>query len=418
VCVSICVDVCVSVCVCIFQEQDKQSKRHPAPDDGTELNPNRPRPFSGITAPASSTEAHESSKGNTMDHIEPDLESIMIKLTGPQSITAAEFDLIAQHPEWFTTLGERERLALSESRALRLLEEVSSDYEVYPGQYAQLDHYLTRHGQLQRMIDASKMMQRLWARQKADDEEAGLVIPTIEDSPNTWTEDLATFAAGCLRALRSETVDVDDDMDGSRSGTEHEEDTCMSPDIPEIITLSTEFARYMRDQIHNLPCRAVEWDGLLKTLEEEAPAKEDVLLAIRAMMHGLVEELIRARSVLEHRMSGTTPEKQAIVMLQAPTHLARMVGVLNIEKDGKIDSYAEWKSLEKCFPARYRGFWNDIDYMWPILADIRAWSVVSRNLHWIYQSEVCKNQIELLLKFSVDLHTTRFDRHSKGRPHF
>ncbi|KAF5529997.1 hypothetical protein FNAPI_13698, partial [Fusarium napiforme] len=68
-----------------------------------------------------------------MDHIEPDLESVLIKLEGPQSITTAEFDLIAQHPEWFTTLGERERLALSESRALRLLEEVSSDYEVYPG---------------------------------------------------------------------------------------------------------------------------------------------------------------------------------------------------------------------------------------------------------------------------------------------
>lgn len=105
-----------------------------------------------------------------MDHNEPDLESIMIKLIGPQSITTAEFDLIALHPEWFTTLGERVRLALSESRALRILEEVSIDYEVYPGQYPQVDHYLTRHGQLQRMIDASRMMQRLWARQKADDE--------------------------------------------------------------------------------------------------------------------------------------------------------------------------------------------------------------------------------------------------------
>ncbi|KAF5699055.1 hypothetical protein FGLOB1_11607 [Fusarium globosum] len=351
-----------------------------------------------------------------MDHNEPDLESIMIKLTGPQSITTAEFDLIAQHPEWFTTLGERERLALSESRALRLLEAVSIDYEVYPGQYAQIDHYLTRHGQLQRMIDASRMMQRLWARQKADDEEAVLVTPTVEDSPHTWTEDLATFARGCLKALRGATVDVDDDMDGSRSRTEHEEDTRMSPDFPEIITLSTEFAGHMRDQIRNLPCRAVEWDGLLKILKEGAPVKEDVLLAIRAIMCGLVKELLRARSVLENRMRGVTSEKQAIVMLQAPTHLARMVGVLNIDKDGEIDSYAEWKSLEKCFPARYKGFWNDIDCMWPILADIRAWSVVSRNLHRIYQSEVCTNQMELLLKFSVDLHTTRFDRHSKGRP--
>ncbi|KAI1044767.1 hypothetical protein LB505_008733 [Fusarium chuoi] len=351
-----------------------------------------------------------------MDHIEPDLESIMIKLTGPQSITTAEFDLIAQHPEWFTTLGERERLALSESRALRLLEASSSDYEVYPGQYAQIDHYLTRHGQLQRMIDASRMMQRLWARQKADDEEAGLITPTIEDRPDTWTEDLATFARGCLKALSGEAVDVDDDMDGSCSRTEHEEVTCMSPDLPEIITLSTEFAGYMRDQIHNLPCRAVEWGYLLETLKEEAPMKEDVLFGIRAIMCGLVDELIHSRSMFESRMRGATSEKQATVMLQAPTHLARMVGVLNIEKDGEIDSYAEWKSLEKCFPARYKGFWSDIDYMWPILADIRAWSVVSRNLRRIYQSEVCTNQIELLLKFSVDLHTTRFDRHSKGRP--
>ncbi|KAF4495143.1 hypothetical protein FAGAP_8725 [Fusarium agapanthi] len=352
-----------------------------------------------------------------MDHTEPDLQSIMIKLRGPQSITTAEFDLIAQRPEWFTTLGERERLALSESRALRLLEEVSSDYEVYPGQYAQIELYLTRHGQLQRMIDASKMMQRLWARQKADDdEEAGLVTPTIEDSPHTWTEDLATLARGCLKALSGETVDVDDDTDRSRSGTEQEEDTCMSSDLPEIITLSAEFVGHMRDQISNLPCRAVEWDYLLEILKEGAPVKEDVLFAIRAIMCGLVNELEHARSVLKSRVHRVTSEEQAIAMLQAPTHLARMVGVLSIEKDGKIDSYAEWKSLEKCFPARYKCFWNDIDYMWPILADIRAWSVVSRSLLRIYQSEVCKNQIELLLKLSVDLHTTRFDRHSKGRP--
>ncbi|KAF5691234.1 hypothetical protein FCIRC_504 [Fusarium circinatum] len=349
-----------------------------------------------------------------MDHTEADLESIMIKLRGPLSISTAEFDLIAQHPEWYTTLGKRERLALSESRALRLLEEVSSDYEVHPGQYAQIDHYLTRHGQLPRMIDASKMMQRLWARQKADDEEdAGLVTPTIEDSPHTWTEDLATFARGCLKVLSGETVDVDDDTDRSHSGTEHEEDTCMSSDLPEIITLSTEFVGHMRDQISNLPCRAVEWDDLLEILKEEAPVKEDVLSTIRAIMCGLVNELEHARRVLGSRV---TSEEQAIAMLQAPTHLARMVGVLSIENDGKIESYAEWKSLERCFPARYKGFWNDIDYMWPILADIRAWSVVSRSLLRIYQSEVCKNQVELLLELSVDLHTTRFDRHSKGRP--
>ncbi|KAF5554562.1 hypothetical protein FPHYL_8437, partial [Fusarium phyllophilum] len=327
-----------------------QTKKRPASDNETEPNLKRPQPFSGITTPTSSTETQESSKINTMDHIEPDLESILIKLTGPQSITTAEFDLIAQHPEWFTTLGERGRLALSEFRALRLLEEVSSDYEVYPSQYAQIDHYLTRHGQLQRMIDASKMMQRLWARQKADDEEAGLITPTIEDRPHTWTEDLATFARGCLKALSGETVDVDDDMDRSRSGTEQEEDTCMSPDLPEIITLSPEFSRHMRDQIRNLPCRAIEWDCLLKTLEAEAPVKEEVLLAIRAIMCGLVEELIHARSVLKNRMRGISSENQAIVMLQAPTHLARMVGVLDMEKDGKIDSYAEWKSLEKGFP--------------------------------------------------------------------
>ncbi|KAG5798724.1 hypothetical protein H9Q69_002212 [Fusarium xylarioides] len=394
-----------------------QTKKRPASDNETEPNLKRPQPFSGITTPTSSTETQESSKINTMDHIEPDLESILIKLTGPQSITTDEFDLIAQHPEWFTTLGERGRLALSEFRALRLLEEVSSDYEVYPGQYAQIDHYLTRHGQLQRMIDASKMMQRLWARQKADDEEAGLITPTIEERPHTWTEDLATFARGCLKALSGETVDVDDDMDRSRSGTEQEEDTCMSLDLPEIITLSPEFSRHMRDQIRNLPCRAIEWDCLLKTLETEAPVKEEVLLAIRAIMCGLMEELIHARSVLKNRMRGISSENQAIVMLQAPTHLARMVGVLDMEKDGKIDSYAEWKSLEKGFPTRYKGFWSDIDCLWPLLADIRAWSVISRNLHNIYQSEVCKNQVELLLKFSVDLHTTRFDCHSRGRPH-
>ncbi|KAF5593593.1 hypothetical protein FPANT_5103 [Fusarium pseudoanthophilum] len=338
-----------------------------------------------------------------MDHTEPDLESIMIKLRGPQSITTAEFDLIAQHPEWFTILGERERLALSESRALRLLEDVSSDYEVYPGQYAQIDHYLTRHGQLQRMIDASKMMQRLWARQKADEEEAGLIISTIEDKPHTWAEDLATFARGCLKALTGETVDGDDNMDGSHSGTEHEEDTCMSPDLREITTLPAELAGHMRDQIRNLPCRAVEWDCLLKILETGTPVEEDVVCATKAIMYSLVNELIDAKTVLEKRFSGVTSEKRAIVMLQAPTHLARMVGVLNVEKDGKIDSYAEWKSLEKCFPARYKFFWDDIDYMWPILSDTRAWSVVSRNLSYIYQSEVCKSQVELLLKFSADL---------------
>ncbi|EWG43319.1 hypothetical protein FVEG_04850 [Fusarium verticillioides 7600] len=352
-----------------------------------------------------------------MDHIESDLESVLIKLEGPQSITTAEFDLIAQHPEWFTTLGERERLALSESRALQLLEEIPSDYEVYPGQYAQIDHYLTRHGQLQRMIDASKMMQRLWARQKADDEEAGLITPTIEDRPHTWTEDLATFARGCLKALSGEIVDFDDDMDGSHSGTEHEEGTCVSPDLPEIITLSPEFARHMRDQIRNLPCRAVEWKCILKILGAPAPVKDEVLLAIRTIMCGLVEELIQARSMLENRRRGLSSKNQATVMLQAPTHLARMVGVLDIEKDGKLDSYAEWKSLEKGFPARYKGFWSDIDCLWPLLADIRAWSVISRNLHNIYQSEVCRNQVELLLKFSVDLRTTLFDRHSKGLPH-
>ncbi|KAF5248928.1 hypothetical protein FANTH_5731 [Fusarium anthophilum] len=266
-----------------------------------------------------------------MDLTEPHLESIMIKLRGPQSITTAEFDLIAQHPEWYTTLGERERLALSESRALRLLEEVSSDYEVYPGQYAHIDHYLTKHGQLQRMIDASKMMQRLWARQKADEEEeAGLVTPTIEDSPHTWTEDLATFARGCLKALSGETVDVDDDTDRSRSGTEHEEDTCRSSDLPEIITLSTEFVRHMRDQIRNLPCRAVEWDDLLEILKEGAPTKDDVLSAIRAIMCGLVKELEHARSVLKSRVHEVTSEEQAIAMLQAPTHARVTIRLLGL----------------------------------------------------------------------------------------
>jgi hypothetical protein len=212
-------------------------------------------------------------------------------------------------------------------------------------------------------------------------------------------------------------IDVDDDMDGSHSGTEHEENTCMSPDLPEIITLSPEFARHMRNQIRNLPCRAVEWNCFLKILGAPAPVKEEVLLTIRAIMCGLEEELIQARSMLENRRRGVSSKNQATVMLQAPTHTARMVGVLDIEKDGKIDSYAELKSLEKGLPARYKGFWSDIDCLWPLLADIRAWSVISRNLHNIYQSEVCRNQVELLLKFSFDLRTTLFDRHSKGLPH-
>ncbi|KAH7249891.1 uncharacterized protein BKA55DRAFT_539461 [Fusarium redolens] len=353
-----------------------------------------------------------------MDHVEPSLERIRVRLSGPQSLTTAEIDLIAQHPEWLTTLGERERLTLSESRALRLLEEASSDYQVNPGQYAQLDHYLTTHGQLQRMIDASRMMQRLWARQKVEDEEAGLVARTEEDGPRTWTEDLATFARGCLKALSGETVDVDDDMDGPHSGTEFEEDTCMSPNLPEITYLSPEFARHMRDQIHDLPCRAVDWDRLLDILEEEAPAKEDVLSAIRAIMCDLVDELINARTMLRNHMPEATSKKQANVMLQAPTHLARMVGVLDLEQDGKIDSYAEWKSLEKGFPTKYKDLWNDIDYMWPILADVRAWDVVTQNLQNIYQSDACIDQTELLLQFSVDLHTIRVDRHSKGHPRF
>ncbi|KAL5602765.1 hypothetical protein FOBRF1_010298 [Fusarium oxysporum] len=331
-----------------------------------------------------------------MDHLEPNLEMIRVRLRGLQSLTTAEIDLIAQYHEWFTALDERERLALSESRALQLLEEASSDYQVYPDQ----------------------MMQRLWARQKVEAEEAGLVARTEEDSPRTWTEDLATFARGCLKALSGETVDVDDDMDGSRSGTEHEEDTCMSPDLPEIITLSPEFARHMRDQIRDLPCRAVDWDYPLEILKEGTPAKEDVLYAIRAIMCGWVNELINARAVLEHRIRGVTSENRAIFMLQVPTHLARMVGVLDIEKYGKIGSYAEWKSLEKGFPTRYKYLWDYIDYMWPILADVRAWNIVSRNLDNIYQSDACTNQMELLLKFSVDLHTIRFDHHPNGRPRF
>ncbi|SCO82033.1 uncharacterized protein FRV6_06246 [Fusarium oxysporum] len=353
-----------------------------------------------------------------MDHLEPNLERIRVRLRGIQSLTTAEIDLIAQHHEWLTALDEREPLALSESLALQLLEEASSDYQVYPDQYAQMDHYLTRNGQLQRMIDASRMMQRLWARQKVEAEGAGLVARTEEDSPRTWTEDLATFARGCLKALSGETVDVDDDMDGSRSGTEHEEDTCMSPDLPEIITLSPEFARHMRDQIRDPPCRAVDWNYPLEILKEGAPTKEDVLYAIRAIICGWVNELINARAVLEHRIRGVTSENRAIFMLQVPTHLARMVGVLDIEKDGKIGSYAEWKSLDKGFPTRYRYLWDYIDYMWPILADVRAWNVVSRNLDNIYQSDACTNQMELLLKFSVDLHTIRFDHHPNGRPHF
>ncbi|KAF4945925.1 hypothetical protein FGADI_11586 [Fusarium gaditjirri] len=351
-----------------------------------------------------------------MNHLETNPERIRVRLRGPQSLTTAEIDLIAQYPEWLTTLDERERLALSESRALRLLEEDSSDYQVYADQYAQIDHYLTRHGQLQRMIDASKMMQRLWARQKAEDEEAGLVARNEEESPSTWTEDLATFARGCLKTLSGETVDVGDDINGSRSGTEHEEDTCRSPDLPEIITLSPEFARHMRDQIRDLPCRAVDWDHLLETLKEGAPVKEEVLSAIRALMCGWVIELIDARAVLENRLHGVTSENQAIAMLQAPTHLARMVGVLDIEKDGKIDSYSDWKSMEKGFPPRYKYLWDYIDYMWPILADVRAWHVVSRNLYNFYQSDACTNQMELLLRFSVDLHTTRFDHHPNGCP--
>ncbi|KAL9563142.1 hypothetical protein ACKAV7_012884 [Fusarium commune] len=331
-----------------------------------------------------------------MGHFEPNLERIRVRLRGLQSLTTAEIDLIAQHPEGLTALDERERPALSESRALQLLEEASSDYQVYPDQ----------------------MMQRLWARQKVEAEEAGLVARTEEDSPRTWTEDLATFARDCLKALSGETVGVDDDMDGSRSGTEHEEDTCMSPDLPESITSSPEFARHMRDQIRDLPRRAVDWDCLLEILKEGAPAKEDVLSAIRAIMCGWVNELINARAVLEHRIRGVTSENRAIFMLEVPTHLTRMVGVLDIEKDGKICSYAEWKSLEKVFPTRYKYLWDYIDYIWPILADVRAWNVVSRNLDNIYQSDACTNQRELLLKFSVDLHTTRFDHHPNGRPRF
>ncbi|ENH68489.1 hypothetical protein FOC1_g10014275 [Fusarium oxysporum f. sp. cubense race 1] len=263
-----------------------------------------------------------------MDHLEPNLERVRVRLRGIQSLTTAEIDLIAQHHEWLTALDEREPLALSD--------------------------------------------------------------------PRTWTEDLATFARGCLKALSGETVDVDDDMDGSRSGTEHEEDTCMSPDLPEIITLSPEFARHMRDQIRDLPCRAVDWDYPLEILKEGAPTKEDVLYAIRAIICGWVNELINAGAVLEHRIRGVTSENRAIFMLQVPTHLARMVG----------------------FPTRYRYLWDYIDYMWPILADVRAWNVVSRNLDSIYQSDACTNQMELLLKFLVDLHTIRFDHHPNGRPRF
>ncbi|EWZ02018.1 hypothetical protein FOYG_01446 [Fusarium oxysporum NRRL 32931] len=216
-----------------------------------------------------------------MDHLEPNLERIRVRLRGIQSLTTAEIDLIAQHHEWLTALDERERLVLSE-----------------------------------------------------------------EDSPSTWTEDLATFARGCLNAFSGEIVDVGDDMDGSCSGTEHEEDTCMNPDLPEIIILSPEFARHMRDQIRDLPCRAVDWDYPLEILKEGVPAKEDVLYAIRAIICGWVNELINARAVLEYRIRGVTSENRAIFMLQVPTHLARMVGVLDIEKDGKIGSYAEWKSLD------------------------------------------------------------------------
>ncbi|SCN77844.1 uncharacterized protein FFC1_02770 [Fusarium fujikuroi] len=44
----------------------------------------------------------------------------------------------------------------------------------------------------------------------------------------------------------------------------------------------------------------------------------------------------------------------------------------------------------------YEGIWNGIDYyMWLILTGVRAWDLISRNLHRIYQSEVCTEDGEL-----------------------
>ncbi|KAF5702285.1 hypothetical protein FGLOB1_9699 [Fusarium globosum] len=43
----------------------------------------------------------------------------------------------------------------------------------------------------------------------------------------------------------------------------------------------------------------------------------------------------------------------------------------------------------------YEGIWNGIDYMWPILTGVRAWDLISRNLHRIYQSEVYTEDGEL-----------------------
>ncbi|KAF5570044.1 hypothetical protein FPHYL_1552 [Fusarium phyllophilum] len=91
--------------------------------------------------------------------------------------------------------------------------------------------------------------------------------------------------------------------------------------------------------------------------EEEAgePVKEDILSAIRAIMCGLVRELIDARTGQWSTDAGTTRARSDVDFS-----------------------------------------WNDIDYMWPITADVRAWDDVTRKLHYIYQSEseVCKEDAE------------------------
>ncbi|KAH7177705.1 hypothetical protein DER46DRAFT_496366 [Fusarium sp. MPI-SDFR-AT-0072] len=336
------------------------------------------------------------------------MEHVKCKLDGPQSLSPAELDFVAQYPQWFTALKPERIMALSESRALQLISnEILLHNQATQSQYERMDQYLKHAGELQELLNASSLVERLRARQEADLAEAGIPIVSKENSPLSGLVSLTDFdkEMRIVEVIGNGNVDVNVDvtMNDSPPQPEFEENDQLGPEPAEIERLSPEAVRYMRDRIRNLPCRAVDWDSLLEILEAEAPMKEDVASVIRAIKSELTDELTDAIKVFEKDPSQAPSEIRARLMFRAPTNLARMLGVLAPWDEGEIDLRAEWKNLEGKFPAQYKDSWNDIDCMWPILHKEELWKPVSTKLQLIYYSDACLTQARLITELEAGI---------------
>ncbi|KAI1022168.1 hypothetical protein LB504_007479 [Fusarium proliferatum] len=224
------------------------------------------------------------------------------------------------------------------------------------------------------------------------------------DSVLTWdglqSEVITAVANNELPALRlvepiGEVLDEEDiEMQDAESEPGEAAEFHLGP--REGMLLESKAANEIREILSRIPNRATDWDPLMETLEVNEPLYDDLVTHLHRLWADLVRPVASIGRQFWQDKNNATVEEIQQARKQGPQHLIRLLGLL--DPDDATQALEKWPEWKDEIPEEFLPLWTKIDIIRPILTDERdeTWLAVRPSIANIYNSQLCRGQIEVL----------------------